>query len=403
MKKMIIRLLCPFFVIILLCGSQNVASASRVNESIPLDIHDIQYYEAQKRSIEQYNQILENIESAYSNESRIYPDNYGGAYIKEETGELVILMTDMQNDNIMYTENVSDKNGISYELCDVSYNELIEAVDIITDNMENLREKGIHIVSASAQPQNGQVVVRVKELSQDKIYEIRKFADFNFLVFQDSEEIQLEAMYNKSCGSAFYNPSLDKSGSIGFPANLNGERGFVTAGHVAGKVDSTCEHVSGNTFIDAGITKSTTLQDKTSISADAAFVKATNDNVAFNNEVGAGVLWGASTYELPLNVTVCKFGCATRYSAGKLISTYTNVSFKDYYGKYYEMRGVCEAEYNSANGDSGGPVVMYDGNYGSQSKYTLIGIHHGSIKNGGNAIFSPYANIVNALGVSFAP
>lgn len=191
MKKRAKSLFCSFFAIILLCGSQDAASAAQENEFNPLDIHDMQYFEAQTRSIEQYNQILDSMSSAYSNEAMIYPDNYGGAYIKEETGELVILMTDMQNDSISYADNVSDKNGISYELCDVSYNELIEAVDIITENMGNLKEKGIHIVSVWAQPQYGQVVVGVKELTQDKIYEIKKFADYNFLVFQNSEGVQL--------------------------------------------------------------------------------------------------------------------------------------------------------------------------------------------------------------------
>lgn len=74
MKKKAKSLFCSFFAIILLCGSQDVASAAQENEFNPLDIHDMQYFEAQTRSIEQYNQILDNMKSAYSNEAMIYPD-----------------------------------------------------------------------------------------------------------------------------------------------------------------------------------------------------------------------------------------------------------------------------------------------------------------------------------------
>ena len=55
------------------------------------------------------------------------------------------------------------------------------------------------------------------------------------------------------------------------------------------------------------------------------------------------------------------------------------------------------ASFSNAPGDSGGPVMVYNGMSGSQVLYKLVGIIAGG--NGTYGYFSPYQNIWNELGV----
>ncbi|HHV09464.1 MAG TPA: hypothetical protein GXX75_04180 [Clostridiales bacterium] len=60
---------------------------------------------------------------------------------------------------------------------------------------------------------------------------------------------------------------------------------------------------------------------------------------------------------------------------------------------------LVKATYSSQTGDSGSPIVLYDGNHGGVSKVTLIGTHRGT-ESDGKKTFSKYLNISNQLGIT---
>lgn len=60
----------------------------------------------------------------------------------------------------------------------------------------------------------------------------------------------------------------------------------------------------------------------------------------------------------------------------------------------------CKADFRCADGDSGAPVLLYEGNYGGKTRYTLLGIFKSKIESENLAVFSPYKNIVDELGVT---
>lgn len=60
----------------------------------------------------------------------------------------------------------------------------------------------------------------------------------------------------------------------------------------------------------------------------------------------------------------------------------------------YTIKDTVKAIYTSVQGDSGGPVFISDGNYGGQTRVTLLGIHRGSgVDVFGNA-YAVFQNIV---------
>ncbi len=125
---------------------------------------------------------------------------------------------------------------------------------------------------------------------------------------------------------------------------------------------------------------------------DAAFVTARGVTLS-NRILNGGVIWAASTNVFPENTAVSMYGSTSRLQTGKIITNnYNDIEVKS-------GMNLGQADYSSVKGDSGGPVLFYEGNYGGETKYTLLGIHNGRGKNGG-AIFTHYKNIVNELGVT---
>lgn len=87
------------------------------------------------------------------------------------------------------------------------------------------------------------------------------------------------------------------------------------------------------------------------------------------------------------------YGAFSGLTSGMITST--NATIND---GTYTFKNMGQATYSLQNGDSGAPILFYDGNYGGVSRYSLVGIHEGQ---GGNArFFSKYAKIVDELGIS---
>lgn len=389
-----------FSLIMALCLCFTLAAPAWAAETLdninPLDLHNEEFYSNQNESIKIYNQLLEGfaVDSAtFSTDSHLpYPDYYGGAYIDEKTGQLVVLVTDsdlaVKNAISIYAR---ETEAIRYELCDVSYNDMLTAVSEITNRIDEFSKQGIDINCVADNIMNGTVLVGIKDLTDEKKNFILNAMEYDFLVFEENDGFI--ANDGIGGGNAIVS-SNNRSSTICCAAKLNNELGFIIAGHAGFPRGSkfTC---NGNNI---GMVTKTTFYDYST--ADTAFLKAARDVKTSYVLANGGELWGASTYKLPVNTTVWKYGITTGLTSGQIHTTgaSTRVLKQDADGN--TINSALMTDQNLANfkgrpGDSGAPVMIYDGNYNGVSKYTLVGIYSGM--NDYGAVFSDYANIVNEL------
>lgn len=365
----------------------------------PLDLHDEGFYINQNESIRIYNQLLDGFatdSATFSADSQMpYPDYYGGAYVDDETGQLVVLVTEsdvaIENAISMYAR---EAQGIRYELCDVSYKDMLTAISEITNRIEDFSKQGIDITCVADNIMDGTVLVGVKDLTNEKKDFILNTTNYDFLVFEENEGV----IANKGIGGGNKVVGSDNMVStICCAAKTNSSSGFVIAGH-AGWVRGADFTYNGEKI--GMVLKSAFYNNST---ADASFLKAASNVETSCVLANGGHLWAASTYELPVNTTVWKYGITTGLTSGKIhtIGASAKILDKDANGNIVSSAVITDqywASFKGEPGDSGAPVMIYDGNYNGSTKYTLVGIY--SATNNYGAIFSGYANIVNELGVT---
>ncbi len=91
------------------------------------------------------------------------------------------------------------------------------------------------------------------------------------------------------------------------------------------------------------------------------------------------------------------YGNVSKLQSGKI----TNINASVYYDELnITFTKQCSATYYSQKGDSGAPILYYEGNYGGKTCYTICGIQSGYNRELGVSYFSPYKNIVNELGIT---
>jgi len=114
-----------------------------------------------------------------------YPDHYAGAYIDEQTQELVILTTDMHKasaDSVL----PDPKEGVCrYLLSTVSRKEMDDAVRAISAAMDDLHEQQVPIVFVTGDVCKRRVVVGICGLNEEYEQAVLEIANYPFLVFED--------------------------------------------------------------------------------------------------------------------------------------------------------------------------------------------------------------------------
>lgn len=331
-------------------------------------------------------------------------DYYGGAYIDEETGELVVLLTELApiatNSISAYAEG---NDNIRFQLCDVSYAQIEEAISTISNHITDLYGCGIEVVSIRDDILNGHVVVGVVDLDQEKEEMIRIVADYDFLVFEESERSTPLAAYGAGCAiqgikESSVPKSNDSGSTIGFAARMDGKTGFVMAGHAGWVIGQRVK--AGNTVLGA-VTKSTLDYPVSTpflqVAADAAFVQA-GFGVSVTNVVDGTYIANASTYELPINTPIYMRGSRSLWTSGKVLGINAECIYRRDDG---QLVGVCNCsygDYSCVSGDSGAPILFFGGTQGGSTYYSLAGIAV-AITNG-YSYFSPYNRIVAELGVN---
>ena len=350
------------------------------------------FYAAQKQSILLYNDILNSFNKQLSTsrtdastDVQKYPDYYGGAYIDDD-GSLVVLVTDLvagrtKMNNILTSLTVSRQPTVTYKLCDISFNKMLEAIAAISNQVALLRDQDIIIHGIGDDILNGRVVVSIENKTAEKENALRAIADYNFLHFEEVDKFSLDA----EVGSGW---RAVNSGTIGFAATKNGTPGFVVAGHAVNE---------GETLRYYSVTSSTPVlgtvveTPEYGFNSDAAFVSAASGITPTAELKFGGYIGDAQITLLPVGTQVIKYGHTTQLTTGRITSN----SYE--YHNIYTFSPYYEATYESAQGDSGGPVLVYDGRYNGNDMYILCGIHTAHTE---NSYFAPYANIMQDLGIT---
>ncbi len=357
--------------------------------------YDNEFYVTQTESIRLYNEMLEafaeKTSTTYSLNSQTaeetYPEYYGGAYI-DDNGELVVLVTEMTSPVNSEVRQVTDYSSqVSTELCEVSYNEMCYVIDFLTSKINYLRNQGIIIASISDDILNGSVNVSIVELTTEKEDRVKALVNCDFLKFENSDYIQNDV---SSIGGGYGIASDTGTSTVGFAAEdaYYGGSGIVVASHAFQEFGDTAYY--NGEYV--GFVWKTAYYDGST--ADASYITHDGDvdfTAVLNNN---GHIMSGSTIELPVNSTVSICGNVTLYSSGKVTSTNVTVNYSNTGITFTKQ---VAATYSSQAGDSGAPILFYDGLYGGKACYVLRGIHSGHNLSTGISFFTPYKNIVDEL------
>ena len=159
-----------------------------------------------------------------------WPATYGGCYL--DNTDLVLCFTDL-NDEIkkQYTEICGE--NIKFKEVTNTYNDLVNAVNLMVDNPDKLSCKGLHI---GLDTENNVVDVKVSDISAvESIYElcksIKNSKDGLFRITEDENAGQSQyTSYSCSDGSVINNV-VSAYFSLGVWAYRAGQLGFITCGH----------------------------------------------------------------------------------------------------------------------------------------------------------------------------
>lgn len=226
-------------------------------------------------------------------------------------------------------------------------------------------------------------------MDEEKEELIRAVVDCDYLKFQNVDN-GYSPFANIGAGTKITNMRTGSNATMGFAALRNGTMGFVTAGHFA---PSFLDKISYEDKLIGTVEKASYCEGMT---ADASFVRITHSSVTPVAEVVNGYrIASAFTAELPVNSVVSIYGMKSGLVTGKIISYNVEGTYGNSDGSLgYTYKNFASTTCSGQPGDSGGPVLVFNGGY----NYSLIGIVNGG--NSTHSVFTPYKNIVEKLGVT---
>lgn len=337
-----------------------------------------------------YDDLINSFPQTRSGDEKLYPDNYGGAFITDE-GRLIIYTTEDGAE----PGNLGLKETVDYEVCEFSYQELNSIMSTlneykVTTQDEFKDEFNLYYLSCA----ENRIVVFLEHLTDDNIEIFKqKVCDSAAIRFEQAAGDAIDDANLYPGGSIGKMNKTDPIGSIGYRVKRNGQEGFITAGHVV----SAGTNVTYENGLGSTIGKCEVSVDSGSV--DAAFVKSTDSTYPLTNTIsGTNNVLSTTISEPGEGTMINKCGARTGQTSGKIISTNATYS----YGNSI-FTNLVSAEYYADGGDSGGVVYSYVSSTGI--RYTL-GIHKGRnyvIVNGQEKMLSFYvkANLINSsLGTS---
>ena len=119
-----------------------------------------------------------------------YPEYYCSAYVQEQTGELVVLATDVEAIKADFLPLLADYETVAYtiEKCGASKSKLLALGNTIRDNVQTLYDQGIRLVAINYPVDACMVYVSVEDLTPEKEQAILSLvgSDSQFIRVYDS-------------------------------------------------------------------------------------------------------------------------------------------------------------------------------------------------------------------------
>lgn len=156
-KRLLILLSCLLIAMLTTVFAQDVR-----NEELATDDDDYQWEACMAHEI-----LCQEFSGA---ETFVYPDNYAGEYIDDET--LIILLTDFNEETIeFYKDILTDyMDYVDFAIEENSYNELCEEKDEVIAYLDEKYD----VVESCVDVKNNEVLIRVSDLTASDCEELTK-------------------------------------------------------------------------------------------------------------------------------------------------------------------------------------------------------------------------------------
>lgn len=360
------------------CSSDDLLDVSSVNtEDVLMASVDDSFEKAQKL-IDFFRPKVTRSESI----TRVdYPDYFGGCFIDKD-GMLKVLIKGDFNDNARVLASAVGSDGVVYEKCLYSRNELMDLKQQIADYMINNKYSSValNLDYVSYSCKQNKIIVGLKDCSDTNVRLFKeKVLDSAPLIFVESDNENL-IQSDVASGQSIYSGGL--TASVGYKANYSGYTGFVTAAHFVGSGDDVYLGSNHSTKI------ATCMVAMYQGTVDAAFCSMEsgwymNVGVYGNSSVNVSQYEGATVE----GSWVKKYGY-NGYTEGYVVDE----SYDTWASGVY-MMDLARTTYASVSGDSGGLIL-------SQTNGYVMGIHQSGTSTGGN--YCKVGNINYMLGTTLA-
>ena len=375
-KKMFKRSLCLSLLLVMMIAilaPTNYVSAGVINKA-----RETEYLIRSQSSLSLYNDVLENVKVGET-----YTNDYAGAYM-DSNGNLIIYVTNLdsidtyqricsesaiRNSISNVREKVSRQNIIGsnvpiasnglirYETKLHSYNEIFTVHMFLADVL-----KDFDISCTYISDKDNTLFIATRDDSRRP--EILEYIHSNgyssdFISFEHSDAEPTLTASTVNSGTYFDVEEEANGGSIGFAALYNGVEGYVSAGHVVGKIGNKCI-INHYAYSYASYVKNGGY-------GDFAFIPNPSEFSVRSKVNEGGTIISLTSTASPSQGTVVKWAGAVNNCAG---TTVTSTSFNHYSEKSQKTYYDC-FKFGTAPdlGNSGGPIYL--GN-------TLVGIVHGN-------------------------
>jgi len=305
---------------------------------------------------------------------------FGGLYVDERTGTVHIGLTRMEGEHTEFIEAIVSKvEGVNVEFFEARFT----MRELLTMESQIRRLFPPDQVFAFVDVFTNSVIFALKELTPARIAAIWEVVgeEAPIQIYEGWEFVPYRTgRHRPLLGGIQLATNLGPS-TLGFPAVAGQDLGFVMTGHAGGVGDPVWQPtISTENYV--GTIGANPLGHRFS---DAAFVPSTVDIVPLVWPQRGIYGWAASYHTSP-GVVVGKEGIATGYTEG-IIAGY--VSF--WHDGRYLFHQVL-ATYESAPGDSGGPVFVFPVPPGDPNVVAIAGALVGEATIGGQ-VFSVYSPI----------
>lgn len=390
------KILCAIIVILLACFmTVSVFATSESSKEMEFKSKLLR----ENCANQQYQTLLAHInDTAQSNNRSNTIDYYGGAYINE-SGNLVVCVTQDYDANSNAIELYTNNDNIEVKNVEYTLNEILEEQERITNmidenrhslnNIETISNLLESITSTYTDEENNKLVIHIKNLNSQISNDFYKFiSNKDFIELIEGHNTVTTADWKP--GRKIYVNSSTYA-STGYPVYFYENNtlcyGFVTAGHAYDVGDT----VYSTTRTSLG----TCVKSKFSGNTDAALIKITNSSYSISpTTYYGGITLSRTSFVIPAQGTsIYKEGATT----GRTSGTVTSTNGTAYYNEA-TISDLIIATTLNLGGDSGGVAYTYDNKIiGSMSGSSYASSEHNA-NTFTHCYITKYANVRDDLG-----